>query len=207
MTVVNDDVLACTWKARHDDPTTKIRQTFYYQVTDVTDGNDATVHAELRDELIALYTIVANGFSDRYVLTAVKTTNQTQKTLLGENAGGGFAGTGVAGEVLPAMNCGLCVARHQALGQPGRKYVGPYLESVVANGQLDVAAQANLQSFVNRWDTQFIGATNNTYQPGTAQFVKPGGALAGFKPFSALLGTAFFDMRTQRSRRPGIGLT
>lgn len=207
MTVAANDVLQAIWKAQHTDPNTRTIQSFYFQATDVADGDDILVQGELRDRLIALFGQIQGLFSQRYLMNSVRVTNQTQKTLLGENNGAGFVGAGGDVEVLPAQDAALVVARSNALGHQGRKFLGPFTEAAFDNGALTAAAQAACDAFAENWDDSFVGGvTNNTYQPGTASFAQ-GGALQGFRGFTNGLNTALSDARTQRSRRPGVGLS
>lgn len=206
MPVALDDILQAVWKSKHTDPNTIMVQAFYYKASNVVDGDEANVQLDMEQQHISLFENIQTSLSNRYEMTAVRVTNQTQKTLIGEGPGAGFTGIGGAGEVLPAQDAALVVARSTKLGHQGRKYLGPLLEGVVDNGALLPANLANFDAFGQMWDSEWVGnVTGNTYQPGTVKFA-PGGAVQEFTQFDTFLSTAYADMRTQRSRRPGVGL-
>lgn len=210
MAVAINDILAASWKADHTDPNTKEIQTFYWQITDVTLGDEPAVHQDLRDRLIAMYTTLQGQFSIRYGMTAVRTVNLTQRIRMGEDAGAGFTGNNIDNEVMPAQNAALVVARGPQFGHTGRKYMGPFPESQFDNGALIDAAFNAMEAFGDVFEAQFNGGvTNNTYVPGTVQFQAPpnSGVPQSFRAFQGGLRTAYRDARTQRSRRPAVGLS
>lgn len=207
MPVVQDDVLKVVWTARQTSPNTIAQNVFFLRVDDVTDGDFVNVWADINAWLVAMYNNVAAQFTTGYLHTDTRITDETQKVFVGDGVEGpAFAGTD-AGECSPAMNACEVLARSRALGHIGRKYVGPLAESAMNDGDLTVGAHANFVLFVNAWDAVFIGATtNNTYQPGTAKF-NQGGGLAGFTAFADDLQKVVVGIRTQRRRRPTVGLS
>lgn len=205
--VAVNDILKATWMANHTSPNTKVIQDFYWRVDTLNDGGEANNGNDLQTRCVDIFTTIQARLSTRYVLERIRVTNQTQKELLLDGPpAGGFAGTNASLEVLPAQDAVLVVVRSRKLGHQGRKYLGPIPEDVVADGKVDPVSLADFTSFGATWDSSFNGGvTTNLFTPGTVKFA-PGGAVQSFTPFDDFLETAFEDMRTQRSRRPGVGL-
>jgi len=207
MAVAQDDVLKAVWQAEHSQPNTRIQNVFYWQVNDLVDGDEANVKLDIENFMTTMYGEIQALFSDRYSLESIRITNVTQKTFVSDDEAIAFVGTGGAGEVFPAQDAALVLARSRQLGHVGRKYIGPILENVMENGELGAGAAAALQQFCDDWDAPFVGGvTNNVYLPGTAKF-NPGGGLNSFRGFLAGLGSVIEDARTQRRRRPSVGLS
>lgn len=207
MPQVLNDVVKAVWRVVHTTPNTIIENVYAWKITDLVDGADVDCGAEIISELIAMYTGISALFADRYVLQDVRITNETQKTFVFDGDGVGFTGSGGAGEVLPAQDAALVLARSKKLGHQGRKYLGPLLENVSENGIIGAGAQALLVTFAGRWDSAFTGAgTGNEYTPGTVKYA-PGGAVQTFTAFDTDSSKILTEVRTQRRRRPGVGLS
>lgn len=207
MPVAQDDVLKAVWQATQTDPNTKIQNVYYWQVNDLVDGDEANVKTDFENFMTAMYGNIQALFSERYALDSIRITNATQRTFVSDDEAIAFVGTGGAGEVFPAQDAALVLARSRQLGHVGRKYIGPLLENTMENGELGAGAAAALQAFCDAWDQPFVGGvTNNVYLPGTAKF-NPGGTLNSFRGFFAGLGSVINDARTQRRRRPGVGFS
>lgn len=208
MPVANGDILKAVWQARHSSPNTIVQNVFHWRVDDFLDGDDQSNFLDILERLrTTMYPHIALDLSERYVLDDVRVTNDTQKTFVGDGIGAGFAGTGGAGEVLPAQDAVLVYARSRQLGHQKRCYLGPYLEASVENGALTAAAFARAQDFAEDMDDSWLGAlTNNQFVPVTVKY-NPGGAIAQVTNLSANLHAAERDMRTQRRRRPTVGLS
>jgi len=207
MAVEEGDILKVLWKAKHTDPNTQIRQAFFFKVATLVDADNLQVGEELDSAITALYQLIAIRMSNRYEKTAVKVTNQSKKELIKDNLTLAFSGTGGIFEALPAQDCPLVIVRSNKLGHQARKFLGPVLEDTVLNGALTPAALVDFQAFGTEWEKQLNGAlTTNVYSPVTVKF-GVGGQVLSTEFILTGLSQAFSDMRTQRSRRPGVGLS
>lgn len=207
MTVAQDDVIKAVWKVIHTTPNTIVENVFHWKVTDLVSGVFADVGTDIQVELEALFATITGNLSERYVLSDIRVTDLTQKLFVIDGVGAGFTGGGGAGEVLPAQDAAIVLARSRQQGHQGRKYLGPLLEAAVENGNLSAGALTTMFTFANKYENVFNGSvTTNEYTAGTAQ-IAVGGGLAGFTAFENGLHTALSAMRTQRSRRPGVGLS
>jgi len=207
MAVAQNDVIQASWESVHSDPNTRMVQHFYFQAFDVVDGDEQNCAQDIQTQLLAIWANVQPHLSNRYVLETIRVTNQTQKVLMLDSDGGGFTGTGGAGQATSAQVAALAIARSNKLGHQGRKYIGPPLEDDVDNGNLSAPFLAAMEAFASAWDAPFNGAiTNNAWIVGTVKFAQ-GGAVQAFTEFTNGLSSAEPVTRTQRSRTPGKGLS
>ena len=207
MAIENNDLLKAVWQARQSNPNTISQNVFLWRIEDALDFGEANVGADIINYLISMYTEIDAALSDEYILESVRITNESKKEFVFQGTGAGFAGVNIVAQCMPAQNAVEILARSRKLGKPGRKYLGPVTEDVFTDGTLDPLAVALFDAFLAKYDNTFVGAvTTNAYRPGTATYF-PGGAVNEFTPWVQGLGTVYRDARTQRRRRPRVGLS
>lgn len=206
MTVAVGNILKNVFQAKVNGLGTRVQNIYSYEVLTVVDGDEAEVFNDMTAELLLLYAIIGDWLSSDFIAEHVRTTNETAKEFVGEDAVL-FAGGGAAGASTPAQICVEVLARARKLGHVARKYIGPVIEAAHTDGVLVALALTDFKAFADQWDSEVTGlATGNTYKPVMVAYAE-GGAVSLVTDIEAGLNTVQPVARTQRRRIPGEGLS
>lgn len=205
MAVQVGSILRLTARLRAGQTSTRVQNVFWWKVNEVNDPTPANIRSDFAAWLAAMYGFISGLQSTQTVAEGFRLNDVVQK----ETYGAGnwtYAGGNAASEMLPPQVSAELIGYTNESGRFGRKYLGPVVEELQADGTWDAAAVLALQQYADAWIQILAGTvTNNSYQPGVVRKV---GAVYQFKEFSDDLGAAVIaNARTQRRRTSGFGLT
>lgn len=199
MPAVLNDVIRASVKADYDFADDVVN-VFWFRLTTVIDGSDATLEVDAVAIIESLFANIAGSIGSKLAQDNVTLINKTQDEFIGEAAlTTNFNG---AGDVLPLQCAALVIGRTAKPRTQGRKYLGPLPEGVQQDGILTAASRIEFDAFAAEYVAPLSPASGNVWEAGVAK-LGAGGVLVSFEPFKE--GKALGAIRTQRRRTLGRG--
>lgn len=200
-----NDVLRVTAEFDPANAGSQVQNVYYYRIDGLVSGDDADIIDDFEAEIATLMGLVEDYFSTAYNGVSVRVSNVTKRERIGVGALA-WSGLDATTDELPSQIAALCLFPLKELGKTGRKYLGPPTEVCQQNSALVAGAITSFNAYAQRLTTTVTGGTSgNDYNAGIARFT--GTTLDSFSEFLTGTQRTVPELRTQRRRTPGVGLS